>query len=92
LKRHILPLLALALLAGSAGDAAARQGQAARIHGLVIEHGLGRPVAEVTVTLSPGGLIATTSESGRFLLRDIPPGRYEMRLERIGYVTRVDTA
>jgi len=92
MKSGFLPILTLGMLAASAGGAAAWQGQAARIHGLVIEHGRGRPIPEVRVTLSPGDLSATTSENGRFVLRDIPPGRYEMRLERIGYVARVDTA
>ncbi|MGD8278800.1 MAG: TonB-dependent receptor [Gemmatimonadota bacterium] len=92
MRSGILPVLALGMLAASAGGAAARQGQAARIHGLVIEHGRGRPIPEVRVALTPGDLSATTSENGRFVLRDIPPGKYELRLERIGYVTRVDTA
>jgi hypothetical protein len=92
MRPGILALVVAGSLAASAGSAAARQGQSARIHGLVIEHGRGRPIPDVTVTLSPGGLSATTSENGRFVLRDIPPGRYEMRLARIGYATRMDTA
>lgn len=89
MKNVVLPLV---LLFGLAPGAAARQAQPARIHGLVLEQGTGRPLSEVTVTLVGAGLGAVTGGDGRFLLRDIPPGRYELRLERIGYVTRVDTA
>ena len=89
MRHRILPF---ALTFGLAGGAVAQQPQPARIYGLVLEHGRGRAIAEVTVTLQPAGLSAMTDAGGRFVLRDIPPGRYEMRLERIGYVTRVDTA
>lgn len=71
---------------------AAGQAQPARIHGLVVEQGTGRPLSGVTVTLAGSGLGAVTGVDGRFVLREIPPGRWEMRLERLGYVTRVDTA
>jgi hypothetical protein len=88
----VRPILRLALACAVAAGPVAGQGQPARIHGLVIEYGRGTPVSEVTVSLLPVGLRAISDAGGRFVLRDIPPGRWEMRLERIGYVTRVDTA
>lgn len=85
-------VMALAMSLGVAAGLKAQEPVPARIHGLVIEQGVGKPVADATVTLSPGELSAITAANGRFVLRDIPPGRYIMQVQRLGYVTRVDTA
>jgi hypothetical protein len=86
--RLAIPPIVLALLGpGSLVQAQER----AVFHGQVRDNANERAIAEVRVSLSPGGLAATTNASGRFTLDRIPYGRYEIRFERIGYVTRVDS-
>ncbi len=50
------------------------------------------PVSKAYVELSSAGgnsgtFAATTSEDGRFVIRSAPPGRYELIVRRMGYVT-----
>src|SRR3954471_22646578 len=54
------------------------------------------PCVEVEIALvratSDSQVVSATSDSdGRFTLSDIPPGRYLVRIERAGFVTRRQT-
>ncbi len=45
----------------------------------------GHPVAGAHITLDPAGPSAVTDSTGRFLLRDVPYGRYSLHFNRFGY-------
>jgi hypothetical protein len=62
------------------------------MQGIVLRAGSREPVSKAYVELSSAGgnsrvFAATTSEDGRFVIRNAPPGRYEVIVRRIGYVT-----
>jgi len=69
----------------------------ATVHGTVVEHGTGAPLAEAIVSLAsgPGGTrgvgTRVTDRSGDFLFRDVPPGSYALEVELLGYLGRRDT-
>jgi hypothetical protein len=76
----ISSLLAL-LLVGSAADTA---GQTASVRGLITV-GPGEPAAGATVFLAGTTLGTAAGEDGRFLLRPIPAGFYEIQVRLVGY-------
>jgi Carboxypeptidase regulatory-like domain len=62
------------------------------IQGIVLRAGSREPVSKAYVELSSAGgnsrtFAATTSEDGRFVVRSAPPGRYELIVRRMGYIT-----
>ena len=62
------------------------------MQGIVLRAGSHEPVSKAYVELrSAGGnswvFAATTSEDGRFVIRNALSGRYELIVYRIGYVT-----
>src|SRR5262245_54266049 len=62
------------------------------MQGIVLRAGSREPVSKAYVELRSAGefsrvFAATTSEDGRFVIRKAPPGRYELIVHRIGYVT-----
>jgi hypothetical protein len=93
--RHVrCGVFLLALFLGTAAEGAGAQAQAqesATLYGQILENPGDRPIAEARVSLSPGSLSAVTGAGGRFVLRNIPYGRYVIRFESVGYVARVDT-
>lgn len=48
----------------------------------------GQPVSGVQVFLAGRGMGTTTDASGRFALRGVPPGTYQLRAQRIGFSPR----
>jgi hypothetical protein len=66
--------------------------QTASVEGTVVKIGTGDPMPRVQVVLSTiegpatGTLMATTDASGKFAVRNIPPGRYRIFASRDGYV------
>src|SRR5262245_4725888 len=67
------------------------------IDGLVKKHDTGEPLSGVTVTLTGGPasftdtfgpLTETTGSEGRFLFRNLPPGRYSITIRHDGYLFR----
>ena len=60
-----------------------------RVTGRVVDAGSEAPVAGAVVAVR--GLSALTSESGAFVLDDVPPGPASLTVEHIGYGTLVDT-
>jgi len=79
------------ILAVTASSVLGQEQSSAKVYGLLIDATGGQPVAEVRISLSPGTITATSGPNGRFALLDIPFGRYTIRFDRLGYVTRVDT-
>lgn len=67
-------------------------GRAARIEGQVVADANGTPLRRVQIILAPldagrPALGTQTDENGRFVLRDIEPGPYQLSAQRDGYLT-----
>ncbi|GBD32685.1 TonB-dependent receptor SusC [bacterium HR33] len=63
--------------------------QQASVSGQVTDHSSGRPVPEATVSVVGTDRRAITDAEGRYLLREIPPGRIQLRASRIGYQSQI---
>ncbi len=72
----------LSLLA--AGPVLAQNGT---VTGRVVDEGSQRPLVGVQVSLASTGLGALTQPDGRYAILNVPPGSYNMRLDRIGFRT-----
>jgi len=79
-----VPVLALALLLVMPCPSLGQTAQG-RIHGQVKDQSSGKPVSNVLVSLVGTEIRAETSDRGRFVLTDVPPGTYELRAQRIGF-------
>jgi len=99
-------VVALALAAAPARPAAAEprtSGEAppgdtlAIVHGTVVEHEGGTPLAGASVSLAsgprgtPGIGTRVTDAEGRFLFQEVPAGTYTLVIELLGHHTRTDT-
>lgn len=62
--------------------------QAGSIRGTVTAAETATPLAGVNVRIETGGQAALTDEQGRYRIDGVPPGRYMLIAERIGYETR----
>ena len=85
--RPLVPLLAL-LQAVSATPAVAqdtREAPRVTVTGNVADAATGEPVPEVVVVLEPLGLTFVTDARGQFVVEDIPPGVYDLRLAHPDY-------
>lgn len=84
------PLLLALVLVSTAAAPAVAQVQLSRLDGVVVDAS-DRPVGGVTVTVSDplGATIrrATADASGRFLIVDLPPGRYRLAVDGGGAAT-----
>lgn len=78
----------LVLLSGGMFVPAALGAQAITVSGVVVRADRSTPIARATVQLS-GVTPATTTPDGRFTIREVPPGRYSVTAQAIGY--RVST-
>jgi hypothetical protein len=58
--------------------------QAGRITGVVTDSLSGAPLGGVQVYLEASALGALTRQNGRYVIANVPPGRYQLRAERIG--------
>lgn len=63
----------------------------AEIVGRVVEHQSGRPIGSATVRLVGTPLEQVTPEDGRFRFGMVPPGRYEVAIDHMGYRTISDS-
>ncbi len=96
-----LPVMfALALLLGTVEPVVSqtRIGRARSLQGRVIDAVLGTPVMAAKIVMTPATALESrrqgdegapwrveTDSTGWYLLRDVPPGLYRMRVSRIGY-------
>jgi len=69
----------------AAWSAAAGQGVATRVEGVVRDGGSGAPVAGAEVRILERGLSALTAQDGSFAFTAVPSGTYTLRIDRIGY-------
>lgn len=85
--------LAIVVLAGIIGVAAARPAAAQMIHGRLLQEGTLVPLSGATVQLLDAqgaelNRVVTTNEAGTFAMR-VAPGRYTLRIRRIGFTPLV---
>ena len=76
---------------GMAGSAKGAKEETCRIKGMVVKLADGTPLKNATVRLENGDnrehtIAAKTSGDGRYELRNVPPGRYKVKVTRNGYV------
>ena len=90
-----LLILAAACLPASAQERSrAAGGRGANVHGTVVEHETGRPLADAPVTLaSTASGVATrvTNQDGLFLFEGVLPGAYLIEIRLLGYGTLQDS-
>ncbi|HHH49912.1 MAG TPA: hypothetical protein ENK52_02915 [Saprospiraceae bacterium] len=60
------------------------------VFGQVLEDGTNSAIQNATVTTNPPTNILQTDQLGRFALENIKTGNYTLRVEKTGYVTKVD--
>lgn len=54
-----------------------------QLRAVIINVGTSRPVANATVTIDPGGTVATSGPDGKFTV-DLPPGKYKITVNARG--------
>ncbi|HET6761313.1 MAG TPA: carboxypeptidase regulatory-like domain-containing protein, partial [Gemmatimonadaceae bacterium] len=81
-----LALAALAAMLLPAGLSA--QGDGA-VTGQVLDRNTQRPVADARVVVVGTQRIAVTDREGRYVVRGVPPGSYDVRAQRVGYTPGV---
>jgi len=62
--------------------------QAATVAGRVTAAETSQPLAEARVSVVGATLATLTDSQGRYTLRSVPPGRIEVRVQRVGYTER----
>jgi iron complex outermembrane receptor protein len=80
-----LALLLLSLAPWSGGLRAQDAPHVRELEGVVLADDTGRPLAGVSVSIPELARTALTHGDGSFHLRQIPPGTYVVRAERLGY-------
>lgn len=71
-------------ITAAAGPALAPAGPS-RVLGVVVDLESGRPVEGAIVTAGETGVQALSDAQGRFLLRDVPPGRHALRFQHVAF-------
>ncbi|HWH52805.1 MAG TPA: SusC/RagA family TonB-linked outer membrane protein [Gemmatimonadaceae bacterium] len=79
---------AVALLSGAGRQLAAQ----AAITGRVIAEGTNQPLADVRVLVIGTSLSATTSDDGKYTIRNAPVGTAQLQVLRVGYQSQKKTA
>jgi 5-hydroxyisourate hydrolase-like protein (transthyretin family) len=80
-----------ALMVCFSAPASSQEAAKGSLSGIVVQAGTGTPVADVQVSISgnnAGDARTYTGNDGRFVLRDLAPGKYTVRFARSGYVTQ----
>lgn len=80
------------LLLGGLGAASSVQAQQASIGGVVTDQATGDPLEAAQVILVGQNRVETTSQEGRYLFHNVPPGSYQVRTLRVGYGAQTDSA
>jgi hypothetical protein len=81
--RSILGVVAVAAFFPSAAKA-----QSSVVRGQVVLQSYGQPLPYTTVSLLSEGIQRLTSDSGTFLLTDLPPGEVRLSFKRIGFTPK----
>ncbi|HKO17165.1 MAG TPA: SusC/RagA family TonB-linked outer membrane protein [Gemmatimonadaceae bacterium] len=79
-----------ALLAAPCARAAAQQ-STGRIEGTVTDARSQQPLSAASVFIQNTGIGSQTNDRGRFVLVNLPPGSYQVRVRRIGFTNAVKT-
>jgi hypothetical protein len=79
----MVPFLVAGALA--ANPVNAHPERAVAIMGAVVSAESAEPLEGVTVELLPPGLVQQTDAQGRFRFAELEPGRYEVRIRRVGF-------
>ncbi len=87
--RRGLPLAAAAIL--SITGAVTAWAQNGRLGGTVTDKATSAPLENARILVTGTSLIETTNNEGRYEIRSIPPGTYQVRALRIGYSPLVQT-
>jgi hypothetical protein len=66
----------------------AAHAQSSVVRGQVVFQGDGQPLPYTTVAVQAQGIQRLTSDSGTFMLVDVPPGEVRLRFKRIGFVPK----
>jgi iron complex outermembrane receptor protein len=59
--------------------------QGGTVRGRIVDSA-GAPIAQAIVVLDPGGLRATSRETGEYVITHVPNGTYTVRVRRLGYL------
>lgn len=60
------------------------------VFGQILEEGTNSAIEDAAITTNPPTNILATDELGRFAMEDIKTGNYTLRVEKLGYVTKVE--
>lgn len=91
MKRNLLLIVLLAsLLISSCKEDGFIPDTFGSIFGQVLEEGTNSAIENATVTTNPPTNILQTDALGRFSLEDIKTGNYTLRIEKTGFVTKVE--
>ena len=83
IKRQLsLLIVVFVALAGIRGASAAITG---KISGVVTAEATSAPLANVTVTIVGTSSTTTTNDAGYYVIVNIPPGGYDVKVELAGY-------
>jgi hypothetical protein len=92
LRRSFHVLLALYVVFATPLMARAQEtSDSGTVSGIVVEAGLGRPIAGVTVLVRGLTLATTTDVEGRYTLRGVPPGVQTLTFSKSGYTRGIVT-
>jgi TonB-linked SusC/RagA family outer membrane protein len=80
-----LPLLAACALLAAPVHRASAQQATGRIEGTVIDSRSKQPLGAASVFVQGTGLGSQTNERGKYVLVNVPVGKYELRVRRIGF-------
>ena len=86
--RNMVRLALAALAAMLLPTGLSAQGDGA-ITGQVLDRNTQRPVADARIVVVGTQRIAVTDREGRYVVRGVPPGSYDVRAQRVGYTPSV---
>jgi hypothetical protein len=91
MKKILFLSCCLLLLAAGGACSKAERNVFATLHGTVSDSENGDPIANATVSLSPGGKNSTTGTEGYFEFADLDAVQYTITVQKTGYQTNRKT-